>query len=163
MVFLRGTHMVATKKSRGRSSPKRKRKSKRAGKGSATWEEHNERVRYQAALSTERFLQENREKIGSSPAESIARNSYLAGMIDMLSTARGTFGFWGADQILSELERVNRRFAQVDTSPHAERGVVEEVEGDSPGAPGAPQPGPHSLGSVTAKASKGLKRDPMYA
>lgn len=155
--------MVATKKSRGRSSPKRKRKSKRAAKSSATWEEHSERVRHQVALSTERFLQDNREKIGSSPAERIARNSYLAGMIDMLSTARGTFGFWGADQILSELERVNRRFAQVDLSQGTESVMAGDVDEDSPSAPGAPQPGPHSIGGVTAKGSKGQQRDPMYA
>lgn len=157
------SRMVVRKRSGKGASPRRMGKSRRTAKGSATWEEHNERVKYAVALGTERFLREHKDKIEVSSGESVARNSYLSGMIDMLSIARGTFGFWGADQILDELERINRRSGRVEPRLHPGSGVTEGDEGDAPGVVGAPQTGLPTVEGGAAKASKGTKRDPMFA
>lgn len=159
-----GENRMAVRKGKGKKpSDKRKRRSRRATRDSATWEEHNERVRYAVVVGTERFLRENKERIERSSGESVARNSYLSGMLDMLSIARGTFGFWGADQILNELERANRRFAKTDPGQSPEDVEFGEECGEALGAVPGPQTGLRPDEAVGAKVSKGLKRDPMFA
>ena len=125
---------------------------------SETWEEHALRARAAVAVSTRRFIRENRQGIEESSGEEVASNSYVAGMLDMLSMARGTFGFWGADQVLDELERYNRRHSADGGRPRALQGPEGPCE-DGPCSGGEPQgPQPADPGAP----QKDRPRDPMF-
>ncbi|MEW5747585.1 MAG: hypothetical protein AB1793_02185 [Candidatus Thermoplasmatota archaeon] len=135
------------------------RRSSRAARQSDTWEEHALRARAAVAVSTRRFIRENRQGIEESPSEEVASNSYVAGMLDMLSMARGTFGFWGADQVLDELERYNRKRSADGGRPRALLGP-EGPCADGPCPSGEPQ-GPQPADSGAAP-HKSRTRDPMF-
>lgn len=150
--------MSRIKGHQGVSARRGSRRSRSAARRSETWEEHALRARAAVAVSTRRFIRENREGIEGSPSEEVASNSYLAGMLDMLSMARGTFGFWGADQVLDELERYNRKHSVCGGRPRALPGPPGPGE-DGPCPSGEPQgPQPADGGA----APKARSRDPMF-
>jgi hypothetical protein len=149
---------------RGRKGGKRRKASsasQRVRRQSRTWEEHSLRAKAAISLSTRRFIRENREGIDESTQEEVASNSYVAGMLDMLSIARGAFGFWGADQILDELERYNRRRSLGREGLRACPGP-EGPGGDGPLPEGEPQ-GPQSGTGGDVGPRRGRARDPMFA
>lgn len=132
--------------------------------GCVSWEEHEDRVKAAVSVATALFLQANGHNIQKASGEVAARNSYLSGMIDMLTVARHAVGFWGADQILLELERLNQKRAPDEAgtgAPAAQpagRGHAVP-EGCSVGGAGVASPA-EAVGNGPAK---GVRRDPMFA
>lgn len=129
------------------------------GRSSAGWEEHSERVMAAIRCSTDFFMRSNEERIAGSSSAVTAKNSYITGMIDMLTTARNTFGFWGAEQILQELERQVAKHSQ-EQEARVGPGV------DSGGNHSRCSAGPVGMaGSPEAeqKVARGIRADPMFA
>lgn len=82
----------------------------------------------------------------------------------MLSVARNALGFWGANQILMELERLNMKRAspEVDAEWPDTRPVErsERTTSDAGEPPGKKVPPPAGL---RQKAGKSVDRDLMFA
>jgi len=155
--------MPAGKK--GKKSKTKPEKRQSAGPDdSVTWEEHGERVRFALAIGTGLFLKANAERIEGSSSEVAARNSYMSGMLDMLTIARNAIGFWGAHQILMELERLNRKRSPAGSGPEPSIRRPAEPRGSGGQADGGGfvEEGP-SLGDTGQKATKMTRRDPMFA
>jgi len=128
--------------------------------GSATWEEHSERVLKALSIGTGHFLRANAERIGSATSQVAAKNSYMSGMIDVLTVARNALGFCGADQILLELERLNVKRAPMEgaSGPPGEMPPRKGVPGTREGDIGNVPPKGHRRKAVNA-----THRDPMFA
>jgi hypothetical protein len=131
---------------------------------SVTWEEHGERARFAIGIGTGLFLKANAERIEKSTSEVAARNSYMSGMLDMLTVARNALGFWGAHQILLELERLNMNRIPAVVGPEGPHQRSAESPGSvaQAGNGGCVDGGP-SIGDVCQKETKGTRRDPMFA
>lgn len=142
-----------------KGAPKPRRCANQGPRASTSWEEHGERVSAAIAIGTDVFLHTNKDRIVRASSTQAAKNSYVAGMIDMLSLARGALGFCGADMILLELERLNmRRFADEEESMN--------VCADSPGRSLEGAQG--DIGDALRrksepKAAKVITYDPMFA
>src|SRR5512136_1214316 len=108
-----GGEQMSTRKSRkSKPLPKPNVSTRQGPKDSVNWEEHGERVREAVAFSTDFFTRANVDNIAKASSAVAAKKSYFSGMIEMLEVARHALGFWGADQILLELERLNIKRCQ---------------------------------------------------
>jgi len=145
---------------------KRKSKSGQTGRleDSVTWEEHGERARVAIGIGTGLFLKANAERIERSSGEVAARNSYMSGMIDVLTIARNALGFWGAHQILLELERLNMSRIPAAVGPEGpnQRSAGPPGPGTQAGSGGCADGG-SSPGDIGQKETRGTRRDPMFA
>ncbi len=154
--------MPAKKVARKKSKPK---KVQNGGPvDSVTWDEHGERARFAIGIGTGLFLKANAERIEKSANEVAARNSYMSGMIDMLTIARNALGFWGAHQILLELERLNMSRIPAVVGPEGpnQRSTGPLGSGAQAGSGGCGDGG-SSIGNMSQKEGKGTRRDPMFA
>ena len=139
-------------------------KSKKIGsKGSTSWEEHGGRVRAEVAIGTSLFMRANEERIAKASSAAAAKNSYASGMIDMLSVARSTFGFWGAEQILMELERLNRKHAPPKADADGpDASPIERSQSAEYGASRASGKEVPPTAVARQKAAKSVDKDPMF-
>lgn len=121
------------------------------------------RAKAAVAFRTGQFVGEHEDRIREAPVEDAARNSYLSGMLDMLTVARNVLGFWGADQIITELERSNEesrdRARKILSGPDPQGAPRERA----PPGKGGPQGAGHATGRGPGKTAKALLRDPMFA
>jgi hypothetical protein len=133
-------------------------------KGSASWEEHGERVRVAVAVGTSLFTRVNEGRIAKASSAEAAKSSYVSGMIDMLSVARNALGFWGADQILMELERMNgKRISGRDGKQDPLTGPAGRPEKQGSDANRVAPGQTSSAGGARQEVAKVTVRDPMFA
>jgi hypothetical protein len=132
--------------------------SKRAA--SESWEEHAKRAQAAVAITTDLFLRANDSNIAKSTSAVAAKSSYVSGMFNTLSAARNALGFWGADQILRELERLNANCTRGGgSSREPETSLVGGRDRNDPESVER-NPLPEDSGQ---KVAKGLRSDPMFA
>jgi hypothetical protein len=126
--------------------------------------ERDERIFEAVHESVRRFVKVNEENIRKSSKEQIAESSYGGGMIDMIGVIRNVLGNWGLEQLLVELEELQRADDVEDDSE-------EEVGSwDSPSSDGVPQRDPTELVEKIDRRMQERKRggrtgasDPMFA
>lgn len=95
---------------RSKRGPRKRRKPLRDGmvEDCVTEEEraHEERAFEVISRSSQSWMRENKEDIRKASGEECAQKSYMGGMLDMLMVARHALGLWGADQLVSHLDRM---------------------------------------------------------
>jgi hypothetical protein len=71
------------------------------------WLTHEDKVMAAIEKRTDIWMADLIDKIRKASSEESARKSFVAGMTNMITVARNALGFWGAEQVLMELERWN--------------------------------------------------------
>ena len=71
------------------------------------WLTHEDKVMAAIEKRTDIWMADLIDKIRKASSEESARKSFVAGMTNMITVTRNALGFWGAEQVLMELERWN--------------------------------------------------------
>jgi hypothetical protein len=85
---------------------------------------HDDRALAAIGRSVAAWTKANAEPIKSSSPEECAAKSYMGGMFDMLMVSRHALGIWGAEQIVSQLERMSCEYGPVAPDEHEAPGEI---------------------------------------